>query len=155
MFFVEIGWKISRKFLLHRFSGRLAYEKYVEDVLYLAVWRQSKMSTFYCSLINCCSLTHKKIENAEINSVSKIWKECLLAIFINFPSIPQNIFENAHIYGKPVILILTLFSDHSYITSVLVGGEHCVFKWILRGHLKPTPNATISIMFEFISIKFW
>ena len=20
---------------------------------------------------------------------------------------------------------------------------HCVFKWILRGHLKPTPNATI------------
>ena len=56
-------------------------------------------------------LTHKKIENAEINSVSKIWKECLLGIFINFPSIPQNIFENAHIYGKPVILILTLLSN--------------------------------------------
>ena len=25
---------------------------------------------------------------------------------------------------------------------------HCVFKWILRGHLKPTPNATISNMFD-------
>ena len=23
------------------------------------------------------------------------------------------------------------------------GGGHCVFKWILRGHLKPTPSATI------------
>ena len=23
------------------------------------------------------------------------------------------------------------------------GGTHCVFKWILRGHYKPTPNATI------------
>ena len=23
------------------------------------------------------------------------------------------------------------------------GPGHCVFKWILRGHLKPTPNATI------------
>ena len=32
---------------------------------------------------------------------------------------------------------------------------HCVFKWILRGHLKPTPNATISNMFEVISTKFW
>ena len=32
---------------------------------------------------------------------------------------------------------------------------HCVFKWILRGHLKPTPNAIISIMFEVISIKVW
>ena len=32
---------------------------------------------------------------------------------------------------------------------------HCVFKWILRGHLKPTPNAIISNMFEVISIKFW
>ena len=35
------------------------------------------------------------------------------------------------------------------------GGGHCVFKWILRGHLKPTPDAAISIMFEVISIKFW
>ena len=24
-----------------------------------------------------------------------------------------------------------------------LGGGHCVFKWILRGHLKPTPTATI------------
>ena len=23
---------------------------------------------------------------------------------------------------------------HSYITSALVGGEHCVLKWVLRGH---------------------
>ena len=23
------------------------------------------------------------------------------------------------------------------------GGGHCVFKWILRGHFKPTPSATI------------
>ncbi len=23
------------------------------------------------------------------------------------------------------------------------GGGHCVFKWILCGHLKPTPNTTI------------
>ena len=29
---------------------------------------------------------------------------------------------------------------------------HCVFKWILRGHLKPPPKATT---FEVISIKFW
>ena len=35
------------------------------------------------------------------------------------------------------------------------GGGHCVFKWILRGHLNPTPRATIEIMFEVISIKFW
>ena len=32
---------------------------------------------------------------------------------------------------------------------------HFVFKCILRGHLKPTPNAIISNMFEVISIKFW
>ena len=34
-------------------------------------------------------------------------------------------------------------------------GGHCVFKWILRGHFKSTPNATILIMFEVISVKFW
>ena len=31
---------------------------------------------------------------------------------------------------------------------------HCVFEWILRGHLKPTPNATIRNMFEVISFKY-
>ena len=41
------------------------------------------------------------------------------------------------------------------IRQYLGGGGHCVFKWILRRHLKPTANATISIMFEVISIKFW
>ena len=34
-------------------------------------------------------------------------------------------------------------------------GGRCVFKWILRGHFKPTPNATIQIMFVGISIIFW
>ena len=34
------------------------------------------------------------------------------------------------------------------------GGGHCVFKWILRGHLKPPPSARMYIMFEVISIKF-
>ena len=29
------------------------------------------------------------------------------------------------------------------VKYVCVGGGHCVFKWILRRHLKPTPNATI------------
>ena len=35
------------------------------------------------------------------------------------------------------------------------GGGQCAFKWILCGHFKPTPSATISIMLEVISIKFW
>jgi hypothetical protein len=33
-------------------------------------------------------------------------------------------------------------------------GGHCVLKWILRGHFKPTPFATMVIMFEVISIYF-
>ena len=39
----------------------------------------------------------------------------------------------------------------------LVGGGalHCVIKWILRGHLKRPPSATILIIFEVISIDFW
>ena len=39
------------------------------------------------------------------------------------------------------------------VVSMLPTG-HCVFKWILRRHLKPTPSATIYIMFEVISINF-
>ena len=35
------------------------------------------------------------------------------------------------------------------------GGRHCVFKWVLRGHLKPTPGATIEIMFEVNTVNFW
>ena len=31
---------------------------------------------------------------------------------------------------------------------------HCVFKWILHGHLESTPSATIWIMFEVISTIF-
>ena len=27
------------------------------------------------------------------------------------------------------------------ITLIPTGGGHCVLKWILLGHLKPTPNA--------------
>ena len=38
---------------------------------------------------------------------------------------------------------------------LLFAPSHCVFKWILCGHLKPTPNAIIINMFEVISIKFW
>ena len=30
---------------------------------------------------------------------------------------------------------------------------HCVFKWILFGHLKPPPSLTIKIMFEVIYVK--
>ena len=47
---------------------------------------------------------------------------------------------------KPLILILKgmyclklCFSKETQ----LEGGGHCVFKWILCGHLEPTPNATI------------
>ena len=39
------------------------------------------------------------------------------------------------------------------LTLFQPGGGHCVFKWILRGHLKPTP--IIINMFEVIFIKFW
>ena len=34
------------------------------------------------------------------------------------------------------------------------GKGDCVFKWILRGHLKSPQSATIWIMFEVMSIKF-
>ena len=39
--------------------------------------------------------------------------------------------------------------------STRKGGGHCVLKWSLCGHLKPPPSATITVMFEVISIKFW
>ena len=32
---------------------------------------------------------------------------------------------------------------NSLIMSDFSGGGHCVFKWLLCGHLKPTPGATI------------
>ena len=35
------------------------------------------------------------------------------------------------------------------------GRGHCVFKWILPGHFKPMPIATIWIMFLVIPIKCW
>ena len=46
------------------------------------------------------------------------------------------------------------FHSPAYFSNSAEGG-HYVFKWILRVHLKPTPNATISFMFEVNSIKFW
>ena len=33
--------------------------------------------------------------------------------------------------------------EHTVAHSILALLPHCVFKWILRGHFKPTTNATI------------
>ena len=35
------------------------------------------------------------------------------------------------------------------------GWGHCVFKWILRRHFKPTLGAAVQIMSEVISLNSW
>ena len=62
--------------------------------------------------------------------------------------------ENEHVQTCPIcqkIVHKEFMNTHPDFCEA----PHCVFKWILRGHLMPTPNATISVMFEVISIKFW
>jgi hypothetical protein len=64
----------------------------------------------------------------------------------------QNIAGSKKLFSNNQMLPVL---EHTVAHSILALPPHCVFKWILRGHFKPTPNAIIINMFEVISITYW
>ena len=71
-----------------------------------------------------------------VKAIREMPSGCKLLVSDNFFH-----FENAQVEK------LCEFDKGPFINYVVSfgreGGGHCVFKWILCGHLKPTPSATI------------
>ena len=71
----------------------------------------------------------------------------VIAEFISLAIYILSLIILKDIFGKFFFLYFNQPSDKGPSINNVSSG-HCVFKWILRGHLKPTPSATIKIMFE-------
>ena len=79
-----------------------------------------------------CS-THKSLFRTTLKQSYRssfvFWGDFVLGDFVPTTNLPYSMYT---------------ITVNTHIDQVLYwGGGHCVFKWILRGHLKPTTNATI------------
>ena len=94
----------------------------------------------------------------------QFWSKCTKSITQSYTWRKRDVFYATQLnldkwespkYTSHIKWVQLRFITYSNNQRIGLWGGHCVFKWILRRHLKPRPSATILIMFEVISIKFW